>query len=145
MRQEGTYSFMGSEALERRLLQKTVGLASASNHSQFKQIGCSTDSTFPDLIRQIIEVFDPRRLAEVEKTNGWSFAKIFGFSRGRQETYGPSILTVSAAADILASLDNDGRNTIRVVLIDEIDRLGSDDTRRDFAELVKLLGDRGLG
>jgi hypothetical protein len=50
---------------------------------------------------------------------------------------------VSWTADVLASLDNDLKNTIRVVVIDEVDRIQSKDALRDLAELVKLLGDRG--
>lgn len=134
----------GERGVGKTSLAKTAARAAASNSECFRQIGCSTDSSFDDLIRQVVEVFSPGRLAAVQKSSNWSFTYFLGIGKNHQESYAaPSKISVSNAADMLASLDDDGSNTLRVVVIDEIDRLQLLETKTQFAELVKLLGDRG--
>jgi Cdc6-like AAA superfamily ATPase len=101
---KGRHIFIyGERGVGKTSLAKTVGRTSATDSSMFKQIGCSTESTFPELLRQIVEVFDQRKLAEIEKKSGFGFAKLLSVTAERTETYAAPNITVSTAADILAS------------------------------------------
>src|SRR5690606_11920156 len=102
--------------------------------------------TFQELIRQIVGSFDPERLAAVTKTSGWSITKVFGYRAERESEFQPvGRFTASDAADILASIDAAApSNQLHVAVIDETDRLTSSETRLQLAELLKLLGDRGV-
>jgi uncharacterized protein len=141
----GRHAFVyGERGVGKTSLAKTAGISSATNIKCFKQVGCSKDITFHELMRLIIEVFDPKKLASLQKQSSWSLGSLVGFSSNQGETYTPTErISVSGAADVLASLDDDGTNELRVVVIDEVERLGLSDVRGQFAELVKLLGDRG--
>lgn len=133
----------GERGVGKTSLAKTAGRAVVEANN-FKQFGCATDTTFDALMRQVIQEFAPKQLAAVQKSRSLGIDKIVKFGSNRQESYvAQDEIKVSWAANVLACLDDDGRNTIRVVVIDEVDRLASVETRRNFAELVKLLGDRG--
>ena len=138
---------LGERGVGKTSLAKTVGIAGSNSNSQhFRQIGCSSDTTFDDLMRQIIGVFKPSRLNTIVKSSSFKFGSWLGFdvSLGKQESVTPPPkLTAPLAADILASLDDDQSNNLRVVVIDEVDRLVDPNVRLQLAELVKLLGDRG--
>lgn len=132
----------GERGVGKTSLAKTAGRAVASG-SCFRQFGCSSDTTFDALMRQVIQAFAPEKLAEVQRKRDLGFMQVVAASTSRHETYAAQeTISVSWAADVLASLDDDGKNTIRVVVIDEVDRIQSEDTLRNLAELVKLLGDR---
>lgn len=141
---KGQHVFIfGERGVGKTSLAKTAGLATIE-HQNFKQFGCNSQSTFDSIIRPVIETFAPKKLAEIQKKSGLGFNHVFTASASMQETYSAQAsLDVSWTADVLASLDNDLKNTIRVVLIDEVDRIQSKEALRDLAELVKLLGDRG--
>lgn len=133
----------GERGVGKTSLAKTAAKAAVSKSEHFKQIGCASDSTFDELIRQIIEVFDRTKLAAVEKKIGWGLTHYLSFSKSQSESYGAlPTLSVSTAAEILSSLDDEQEAAVRVVVIDEMDRLPTDDIKAQFAELVKLLGDR---
>jgi len=133
----------GERGVGKTSLAKTAGRA-VVDATYFKQFGCGSDTTFGSLMRQVIEAFAPKKLASIQKGSSFGLSKLLSVNASKNETYGAQdVITVSWAADVLASLDDDGKNTIRVVVIDEMERLTSPDARRDFAELVKLLGDRG--
>lgn len=134
----------GERGVGKTSLAKTAARATVDHVTHFRQIGCASDTTFHEILRQVVEVFDPKRLAAVQKQAGWSFAQYFGVSRSTSETYqAPTTLSVSTAAEILSCLDEEYDAPVRVVVIDEMDRLTADGIKRQFAELVKLLGDRG--
>jgi hypothetical protein len=134
----------GERGVGKTSLAKTAGLAAVEKRSDFKQFGCSTDTTFDSLMRQVIETFAPKKLASRAVKKDMGISKVLNISQQREESYAAiDDLTVPWAADVLASLDDDGRKTVRVVVVDEVDRVVSVEARRDFAELVKLLGDRG--
>jgi energy-coupling factor transporter ATP-binding protein EcfA2 len=133
----------GERGVGKTSLAKTAGRAVTEN-ANFRQLGCSSDSTFELLMRQIIQAFAPQRLASVQQKRDLGFNKLITVGSSRQEVYSAQDdMSVSWVADVLASLDDDGRNTLRVVLIDEMENLPSKEILRQFAELVKLLGDRG--
>lgn len=136
----------GERGVGKTSLAKTASLSAVDSKREFKQIGCSSDVTFQELIRQIVESFGPERLAAVTKENGWSISKIVGFSSNTKSMMQPiSRFTASDAADALAAIDEKvGVNQLHIVVVDETDRLASDETRRQLAELLKLLGDRGV-
>lgn len=133
----------GERGVGKTSLAKTAARSAASTTECFKQIGCSTGTTFDEIMRLVINVFDKARLASVQKQSGVNIQGWLGMAFGSQETYqAPLEISVSNAADILASLDDDRSNYLRVVVIDEMDRISDDAVRGKFAELVKLLGDR---
>lgn len=134
----------GERGVGKTSLAKTAGLAAVEQHSHFKQLGCSFETTFDALMRQVIEAFAPNKLASRQNRKDFGLNKLVNIGKSTHESYeAQDCLTVSWVADVLASLDDDGRETLRIVVIDEVDRIHSTETRRDFAELVKLLGDRG--
>jgi uncharacterized protein len=141
---KGQHVFIfGERGVGKTSLAKTAGLATIV-HENFKQFGCNSQSTFDSIIRPVVEAFAPQKLAEIQKKSGLGINHIITAGASKQETYAAQTrLDVSWTADVLASLDNDLKNTIRVVVIDEVDRIRSKDALRDLAELVKLLGDRG--
>lgn len=132
----------GERGVGKTSLAKTAGRAVVTgNH--FKQFGCSSDTTFDALMRQVIQTFAPQKLAEVQRKRHLGIKQVVAVGASRQETYAAQeAISVSWAADVLASLDDDGKNTIRVVVVDEVDRVNSPETLLNLAELVKLLGDR---
>lgn len=135
----------GERGVGKTSLAKTTALVATGNRAQFKQIGCSTDVTFQELIRQVLQSFDAELLKTVSRERGWSVAKFIGYnSKTTTTTDAISKLTASDAADILADVDcRVGASEFHVVLVDETDRLSSEEAKRQLAELVKLLGDRG--
>jgi Cdc6-like AAA superfamily ATPase len=134
----------GERGVGKTSLAKTAGLRAAYDKSCFKQIGCGRASTFDELQRLVIEVFSPDELAGVEKTHGVGIASWIGLTRSvSTQSVAPTTISVTRAADILASLDESNFSKRRVVVIDEVDRLASNDVREQLAELIKLLGDRG--
>lgn len=133
----------GERGVGKTSLAKTAARRAATTPECFKQIGCSSDSNFDDIIRLILEVFDRKRLAAFQKTSSWGFQQWLGVGQSSNESYAPPKITVSLAADALASLDNERSDYLRVVVIDEMDRILEQKIREQFAELVKLLGDRG--
>lgn len=134
----------GERGVGKTSLAKTAGLAAATNSTCFRQIGCAADSTFEEVVRQIVEVFDPEKLSSLSTSTSWGLSQLLSIGSSQQRSYTPPpTITVSAAADILASLDDDKRKDLRVVVVDEIERIQNLGARLKFAELVKLLGDRG--
>lgn len=134
----------GERGVGKTSLAKTAGKSASTTSDCFKQIGCSRDTTFDEVMRLLIHVFDKKRLATIQKQWGFNGQGWIGFSSGSQETYHPpAAISVSNAAEILSSLDDDRSNYLRVVVLDEMDRISDDAVRGQFAELVKLLGDRG--
>lgn len=135
----------GERGVGKTSLAKTVGLSVATTRDHFRQIGCASDMTFSALMAQILEVFDPERITSVARESSWNLGSFLGLAEKRIETREASgAISVSVAADALANLDNDGSNELRVVVIDEVDRLSeSNGIKGQLAELLKLLGDRG--
>lgn len=133
----------GERGVGKTSLAKTAGRRAASTTDCFKQIGCSSDSTFDDILRLVIEVFDGSRLKTIQKSSTWGFGQWLSLGSTTVETSSAPRITVALAADTLASLDDDRSNYFRVVVIDEMDRITDQSIRGQFAELVKLLGDRG--
>lgn len=136
----------GERGVGKTSLAKTAGLMAVDTKKDFKQIGCSSDVTFQELIRQIVGSFDPERLAAITKTSGWSITRVVGYRAEKESELQPvGRFTASDAADMLAAIDAASpSNQLHVVVIDEVDRLTSADTRLQLAELLKLLGDRGV-
>ncbi len=135
---------LGERGVGKTSLAKTAGLAAASGSKCFRHIGCSSNSTFDGLMRQSISMFGSSKLSAVCKSTGFSLGAFgFGLSSSTQISgSAPQSLTASDAADILCGLSDDGSNDVRVVLVDEVDRLMLPDVRLQLAELVKLMGDR---
>lgn len=133
----------GERGVGKTSLAKTAARRAATTSECFKQIGCSSDSNFDDILRLILEVFDQKRLAAFQKTSSWGFQQWLGIGQTSNESYAPPRITVALAADALASLDKERSDYLRVVVIDEMDRIPDHKIREQFAELVKLLGDRG--
>lgn len=132
----------GERGVGKTSLAKTAARRAATSDQQFKQIDCASDSNFDDILRLIIEVFDPKRLAALQKTTSWGLQQWLSLSQSQTESYNAPRISVSLAADALASLDKDRADYVRVVVIDEMDRVTDTKIREQFAELVKLLGDR---
>jgi Cdc6-like AAA superfamily ATPase len=133
----------GERGAGKTSLAKTAGLASASNRDEFHHIGCGPDSNFQSLIRQVLECFRPEILRKVERTKKASWEKFFSAGLEKKETSDAGQLDVSNVATVLADLDRDGWKTRRVVVIDEMEALPGEEAKKQFASLIKLLGDQG--
>ena len=134
----------GERGVGKTSLAKTAGLDAARSREHFKQIGCAAGTSFEEIIRQVIATYGSDTVAKVEKSKGWSFSlQGIGFEKRRVESTEAPILTVSTAADVLASLDEqDPFGDQRVFVIDEMDKLSDAHVRTSFADLIKLIGDR---
>ncbi len=134
----------GERGVGKTSLAKTAAIRASDGSENFRQVGCASDMGFSELMARVIPHFVPSAVLEQSFRMTAGLGRFFQYEKTDRATGALSTdISVSAAADLLANLDNNGQKTRRVVVIDEIDRLVGDEVRRSIAELIKLLGDRG--
>lgn len=133
----------GERGVGKTSLARTCGAETSTNATCFRQIGCSSATTLGEIAKQIVSAFAPDKLnAEVQR-RGWSVSNLLGYASETSTSVGPAQVTsVGEVADLLCSLDAAAPDELRVVVIDEVDRLKDIDVKSQLAELIKLLGDR---
>ena len=133
----------GERGVGKTSLAKTCGIETASTPACFRQIGCSSESTLDEIAKQIVSTFAPEKLAEGEKRTSFGITSLVGVkTESIKHSSAVAISTVGEIADVLCGLDSKS-NDVRVVVIDEIDRIKSAEVKSQLSELMKLLGDRG--
>lgn len=133
----------GERGVGKTSLAKTCGLEIATDASCFRQIGCSSQTTTEEIARQILSTFAPEKLKEIQTRHGLSISSVLGMAKEKTvQSSAASLVSVGEIADALCELDGP-TNDVRVVVIDEIDRLQNARVKGQISELLKLLGGRG--
>ena len=138
----------GDRGVGKTSLAQTVAYSHQSATHNPILLACDPQTTFTGLMTSAIgqlRGLKPKRSATTHKFNVAYYGVGIGGERTRQEEVIPQIQATTDLNDIVTALLDVGetcRNDSVVIVIDEFDRINSDEERAHFADFIKQIGDQ---